>query len=116
MGGHMDRDDRGKLEVLYTAGVRVKEIARMLGVCKQTVYNEINRGLYEHTCDFRDELRYSADKGQDIHDKNQARSSERDLKIGNDHAYVKFLEDKMLGVQEDGTIDPRKRCSPAVAL
>jgi len=112
----MDKYDRGKLEVLYAAGVPVAEIARRLGFCRQTIYNEIHRGLYEHTCDFWNELRYSADKGQDIHDKNQARSSERDLKIGNDHAYTRFLEDRMLGVQEDGTIDRRKRCSPAVAL
>ncbi len=116
MGRHMDKKDRDKLEALYLAKTPVREIARILGFCRQTIYNEIRRGLYEHTCDFWDEIRYSADKGQDIHDKNRARSSERPLKIGNDHAYVRFLEERMLGIQEDGTVDPRKRCSPDVAL
>jgi len=111
----MTKDDRDKLEALYVARVPVTEIARQLGFCRQTIYNEIHRGLYTHTCDYWDELRYSADKGQDIHDRNQA-GRERPLKIGHDHAYARFLEDKMLGVQEDGTVDTRKRCSPAVAL
>jgi len=61
-------------------------------------------------------VRYSAVKGQGIHNRRQARGSERPLKIGNDHDYVRFLEDKMLGVQENGTADRRKQCSPAVAL
>jgi len=111
----MTKDDRYKLEALYIARVPVAKIARQLGFCRQTIYNELHRGLYTHTCDYWDELCYSADKGQDIHDKRQA-GRERPLKIGHDHAYARFLEDKMLGVQEDGPADPRKRYSPAVAL
>jgi len=111
----MRKDDRDKLEALYMAKVPVAEIARQLGFCRQTIYNEIKRGLYTHTCDYWDEIRYSADKGQDIHDRRQA-ARERPLKIGNDLAYARFLEDKMLGIQEDGTMDRKKRCSPAVAL
>ena len=112
---YMTRDERYKLEALLEAKIPVSRIAKQLGFCRQTIYNEIARGKYVHTCDWWDEERYSADKGQQIHAYNQTAKG-RPLKIGNDHAYAKFLENKMLGVQADGKVDRRKRYSPAAAL
>lgn len=112
---YMTRDERHILEGMYMAGAGVTEIARRLGFCRQTIYNEIKRGLYTHQCDYWDEVRYSADKAQQIHNYNQTAKG-RPLKIGNDHAYAQFLEDQMRGVQPNGKIDKQKRCSPAVAL
>ena len=112
---YMTKDERFILEGMYLAGAGVTEIARKLGFCRQTIYNEIKRGLYTHTCDFWDEVRYSADKAQQIHDYNQTAKG-RPLKIGNDHNFARFLEDKMLGVQPGGKRDRRKRFSPSAAL
>ena len=112
---YMTRDERYKLEALLEAKIPISRIAKQLGFCRQTIYNEIARGKYVHTCDWWDEERYSADKGQQIHAYNQTAKG-RPLKIGNDHAYAKFLENKMLGVQADGKVDRRKRYSPAAAL
>ena len=112
---YMTRDERYQLEALLKAKVRVSRIARQLGFCRQTIYNEMKRGAYVHTCDYWDEKRYSADKAQQLHDYNQTAKG-RPLKIGNDRAYAMFLEEKMLGVQADGRIDRRKRYSPAAAL
>ena len=112
---YMSRDERYKLEALLEAKIPVSRIAKQLGFCRQTIYNEIKRGKYIHTCEWWDEERYSADKAQQIHAYNQTAKG-RPLKIGRDHAYAKFLENKMLGVQEDGRIDKRKRYSPAAAL
>lgn len=112
---YMTKDERFILEGMYLAGAGVTEIARKLGFCRQTIYNEIRRGLYVHTCDFWDEVRYSADKAQQVHDYNQTAKG-RPLKIGNDHAYARFLENKMLGVQPNGKRDRRKRFSPSAAL
>ena len=58
---------------------------------------------------------YSADKAQQLHDRAQTAKG-RPIKLGNDHAFAQFLENKMLGIQEDGSIDKRKRFSPAAAL
>ena len=55
---YMTRDERYQLEALYKAGMPVAKIARQLGFCRQTIYNEIKRGLYVHTCDWWDEVRY----------------------------------------------------------
>ena len=112
---YMTRDERQQLEALLKAKIPVAQIARQLGFCRQTIYNEMERGAYIHTCEWWDEVRYSADKAQQLHDQNQTAKGGQ-LKIGNDHAYAKFLEDKMLGVQEDGRVDKRKRYSPAAAL
>ena len=84
--------------------VPIAQIARELGVSRQTVYNEISRGAYLHTLDYKDEIRYSAEKGQAIQDRNRQNKG-RGLKIGNDRALAAFLEEKML-----------EKYSPAVAL
>lgn len=112
---YMTEKERTKLESYLEAGKSISWIARSLGFCRQTIYNEIERGAYIHTCDYWDEIRYSADKAQQIHDYRQTAKG-RPLKIGNDREYADFLEKKMLGVQKDGSVDKRKRYSPAAAL
>ena len=112
---YMTRDEREQLEVLRRNRIPVSEIARQLGFCRQTIYDELKRGAYIHTCLYWDEVRYSADKARQLHEYNQTAKG-RPLKIGNDRAYANFLEAKMLGVQEDGKIDRRKRYSPAAEL
>lgn len=112
---YMTRDERCQMEALLKANVKPSQIARQLGFCRQTIYNEMERGAYTHTCDYWDETRYSADKAQQKHDYAQTNKG-RALKIGNNQEYADFLEKKMLGIQDDGKEDKRKRCSPAVAL
>ena len=112
---YMTRDERYQMEALLKAKIPVSNIAKQLGFCRQTIYNEIERGAYIHTCNYWDEKRYSAEKGQQIHTYNQTAKG-RPLKIGNDRAYADFLEKKMLGIQKDGKRDRRKRYSPAAAL
>jgi len=113
---YMTYAERLKLEAYHNdAKFSVLKISRLMGFSRQTIYNELRLGSYMHTCDYYDQERYSADKAQQIHDYNQTAKG-RPLKIGNDHAYAAFLERKMLGIQEDGKTDRRKRYSPAAAL
>lgn len=102
---YMTRDERLQLEALRMAKIPVAKIARQLGFSRQTIYNEIKRGLYPHERDYWTEWRYSAVKGQDKLEKAQ-RNKGRPLKIGHDLEYANFLERKIL---ED-------RYSPAAAL
>ena len=106
----MTRDERLRLEALRRARVPVAHIAEQMGFHRSTIYRELKKGAYAHTGDYKDEIRYSADKAQQIHDYHQT-SKGRPLKIGNDRAYADFLEAAMLSKG-----DRRKRCSPAVAL
>ena len=92
---YMTRDERYQLEALRRNRIPVAEIARQLGFSRQTIYNELRRGQYVHTGDYKDELRYSADKGHQIQRYN-ATAKGRPLKIGHDHCYAAYLEYKIL--------------------
>lgn len=102
---YMTLDERQQLAALLTAKVPVAQIAKQLGFCRQTIYNEIKLGLYEHERDGFIKLRYSPEKAQQKHEYQQGNKG-RPLKIGNDRNYADYLEKKML----------RDRYSPAAAL
>lgn len=102
---YMTYEERLKLEGYLQAGMKVAWIAEQMGFCKKTIYNEIKRGQYIHTCDYWDEVRYSADIAQQQTDYNQSAKG-RPLKIGSDYAYADFLESTIL----------KKEYSPAAAL
>lgn len=102
---YMTEIERYQLEAYLRAKKPVSWIAREMGFCRQTIYNEKKRGTYLHTIDYQNELRYSAAKGQDIHKRAQQNKG-RAEKIGNDLAFANFLEEKML----------QDRFSPAAAL
>ena len=63
---HMTEQERHQLEAMRRNKIPVREIARQLGFCERTIYYELRRGSYIHTCDFWDETRYLAQKGQQI--------------------------------------------------
>lgn len=106
---YMTRDERLQLEALSRAKIPVTQIARQLGFSRQTIYNELRRGSVSQIRNPHgipiDTVEYSADKAQQIHNYNQTAKG-RPLKIGNDHKYAEFLENKIL----------KDKFSPAAAL
>lgn len=102
---YMTREERLKLEAWLRVKKPVSWIAQELGFSRQTIYNEMKRGAYQHNVEYIYETRYSADKAQHIHDYNQTGKG-RPLKIGHDRAYADFLERKIV----------TDRFSPAAAL
>lgn len=102
---YMTEQERHQLEAMRRNKIPVREIARQLGFCERTIYYELRRGSYMHTCEFWDEKRYSAQKGQQKHRYNQTAKG-RPLKIGSDHAFAAYIEHKII-------VD---RYSPAAAL
>ena len=103
---YMTEAERYQLEGMLRAGKKIAWIARELGFCRQTIYNEIQRGLYMHTIGgYRDVPKYSAYKAQMLHQRAQQNKG-RELKIGKDFEYANFLETKILN----------DRFSPAAAL
>ena len=102
---YMTNDERQKLEALYNAGMPVTRIARELGFCRQTIYNEIRTGLYQHEKDFGPVWRYSADKAQQKHAYTQTAKG-RPLKIDHNHDLASYLESKIV----------KEKYSPSAAL
>ncbi len=107
---YMTWDERQQLEALRRAGLSVAKIANQLGFCRQTIYNELKLGEYDHEIDCGYERRYSAEIAEQKHRYAQTAKG-RPLKIGNHQDYADFLEEKMMS-----KADPRKRYSPAAAL
>ncbi len=96
---------RRDLETLLKAGYHKKKIAKQLGVCLATVYNEIKRGectqkVYSYT-DYWGERHYkqitvySADKAEYNYRLNQSAHG-APLKIGNDFELVREIENRVI--------------------
>ena len=103
---YMTWEERQKLEVMHNSlRLSVSVIAKTLGFCRQTIYNELRLGSYIHTCEWYDEERYSAQKAQQLHDWYQSGKG-RPEKIGHDQELADFLEKKIR----------KEKFSPAAAL
>ena len=112
---YMTEKERYQLEAYLRAKKPVAWIARELGFCRQTIYNELKRGSYIHTCKWWEEVRYSADKGQQAA-LQKRRNKGRPVKVPRDSEHWRFLEARLIGEQTDGRIKKKTRCSPAVAI
>lgn len=88
----MTYTDRLKLEALYNAHIPVKQIAKALGFSFQAIYYELKKGIYMHrNTDWTETQKYSCDKAQEKTD--YAKTSKgAHLKLGNDYAFVNFVE------------------------
>ena len=97
--------DRIKLEALYNAKTSIKDISRYLDKHISSIYRELSHGFYQHlNTDYTYTKKYSADKAHRYARFNSTTKG-RQMKIGNDHKFVKFVE-KMI----------KKKYSPAAIL
>ena len=103
---YMTWEERQKLEVLYNnMRLPVSVIAKTLGFCRQTIYNELRLGAYDYERNGFLHTHYSPDKAQQLHNYYQTAKG-RPEKIGHDRAYADYLESKMIN----------DKFSPAAAL
>lgn len=96
---------RLQLEAYLKAGLHKKEIARKLGVCLATVYNELKRGAYEYKqysyTDWFGDKHYKTVTGYspNIADEKYRMNMTAcgaSLKIGNDFDFVRYVEKRVL--------------------
>ena len=94
-GKHLQWEDRLKIEGALRTGAKPSEIAEMIGCCRATIYNEINRGLcvQQHDAEFVEE--YCADVAERKYQEN-LRAKGPDLKLGNDYALADYIETKIV--------------------
>ncbi len=99
-------EDRLRIEALYNAGHKPKEIANQLGFHHSTIYRELRRGKTKRrNSDWTEREIYSPDMAQEKANANKKKKG-CPLKIGNDYKFVRFVE-KIIGEEKN---------SPAVAL
>ncbi len=93
------------LEDCMRLGIHKKIIAKKLGVCLATVYNELKRGEYLHKQGYsrdywgerryRLEKRYSSNKAEENYRLNMSTHG-APLKIGNDYEFVQYVEKRVI--------------------
>ena len=92
---HITERERYAIEGLLKAGKTPAEIAEELGRSRSTIYAEIRRGtVKQRNSDLTEKCTYLADYAQRDYDLKK-REKGRYLKIGNDMAFVKFVENKI---------------------
>lgn len=94
-GKHIKWEDRLKIQGALRTGAKPAEIAKMIGCCRATVYNEINRGqcVQQHDAEFVTE--YCADVAERKYQE-ALRAKGPDIKPGNDFELAEFLENKII--------------------
>ena len=96
---HLTWNDRLKIEAFIKCGKSVQEIADEIGVHRNTIYNEIKRGRYNHrNSDWTEEERYSPEIAHAAYRENLAAKGP-DLKIGKDYRLAEYIERRIV---EDG--------------
>lgn len=87
MGKHLTFEQRKKLEQMYSAHVRVRDIAENLGVSVSTVYHELHRGTVDGV--------YSADFSQRRYQENLSQKGAEPIICSNEPLRL-WLRDRLL--------------------
>lgn len=92
MAKNLSEAERYKIEGYLKAGINPGEIAKLLGRCRATIYNEIKRGTcIQLDSELREYKAYLADAGERVHNERAAEKG-RPPKIGNDMEFVRHVE------------------------
>lgn len=104
---HLTMTDRLNIEKWLGEGMKAPEIARLLGVSRQTVWREIRRGQYERLDSATWEMKqaYSPDIADEKYREN-LRAKGPQIKIGNDFEYARWIEKTIM----------EKDCSPGALI
>ena len=95
-GKNLTERERYLIEGYLKAGLKVAEIAKLLGRARKTIYTEIKRGTITQIDTYlREYSSYAADAGE-RKAKEAASNKGRPLKIGNDMEFVRFVEKQTL--------------------
>ena len=94
-GEHIKWEDRLQIQGALRSGAKPAEIAKTIGCCRATIYNEINRGMciQQHDAEFVEE--YCADVAERKYQEN-LRAKGPDLKLGSDFALAEYIETKIV--------------------
>ncbi len=120
---------RLQLETLFNAGLHKKQIAKQLGLCLATVYNELKRGKctqkkisytdYWGENHYKTVTAYSPNIAQDKYRINMSACG-APLKVGNDYDFVRYVEkrvtkDKISPCAVAGEIKRNRLCKTIVS-
>ena len=93
---HLTAEKRALIEVLLRVKMPKSEIARIVGIARSTLYNELARGsVVQLDSELRQHTRYFWDAGQRVYAEHR-RNSRPPLKLAKAHAFLSYAEQQML--------------------
>lgn len=93
---HLTIEKRAQIEILLRMKIPKIQIARMVGIARSTLYNELARGNVEQMdSELRQHTRYFSDVGQRVY-KEHRENSRPPLKLIRAHEFVAYAERQML--------------------
>ena len=96
-GKHLNKYERGKIDILYSQGYSAYQIGKILNRAPNTIRNELKRGTTTIMGLHFEEVRYLPDRGQAIYLENRKRSK-RPLKArqAEYQEFINYVEEKVL--------------------
>ena len=94
---HLSKTARLQFEMMLKAKMKMKDIAKVLGVHISTVYREKKRGEYMHLngSTWEYEPRYSSDIAENKYREN-LKNKGADIKLGKDFEYSRYIEHRIV--------------------
>lgn len=93
---HISEKQRIQIELLLKLKKPKTEIARIIGVSRSTLYEELSRGTVEHIdTNLVKHKKYFADSGQRVYMEHR-QNSRNPLKLIKAHDFIKYAEEKIL--------------------
>jgi len=89
-------EKRAQIEIMLRMKVPKSQIARMVGIARSTLYNELARGsVVQLDTELRQYTRYFSDVGQRVYEAHR-QNSRRPLKLAKAHDFIIYAEQQML--------------------
>ena len=93
---HLTREKRAQIEILLRMKVSKSQIARMVGISRSTLYNELARGsVVQLDSELRQYTRYFSDAGQRVYEEHR-KNSRPPMKLAKAHEFVVYAEQQIL--------------------
>ena len=93
---HLTGEKRAQLELLLRQGITKTEIAKVVGISRSTLYNELSRGTVEQLdSELRPYRCYFWDAGQRVYEEHR-RNSRPCLKFAKAFDFLTYAEEQML--------------------
>lgn len=93
---HLTSEKRAQIEVLLRMKVPKAQIARIVGISRSTLYNELKRGtVVQLDTNLRQYTRYFADAGQRVYEEHR-RNSRPPMKLVQAYEFVAYAEQQIL--------------------
>lgn len=93
---HLTNEKRAQIDILLRMKIPKSQIARMVGIARSTLYNELARGsVVQLDSELRQYTRYFSDVGQRIYEEHRE-NSRPPLKLARAHEFVTYAEQQIL--------------------